>query len=25
MSDVFLETAGKVDLDVEIKFKLGGE
>lgn len=25
ISDVFLETAGKVDLDVEIKFKLGGE
>nr|WP_231560770.1 MULTISPECIES: PH domain-containing protein [Bacillus] len=25
MSDVFLETAGKVDLDVEIKLKLGGE
>ena len=25
LSDVFLETAGKVDLDVEIKFKLGGE
>ncbi|WP_456279733.1 PH domain-containing protein [Bacillus sp. K7] len=25
MSDVFLETAGKVDLDVEIKFKLGTE
>ncbi|MEC1750844.1 PH domain-containing protein [Bacillus mojavensis] len=25
ISDVFLETAGKVDLDVEIKFKLGSE
>ncbi|MFH0345962.1 PH domain-containing protein [Bacillus vallismortis] len=25
ISDVFLETAGKVDLDVEIKFKLGAE
>ncbi|MED1809532.1 PH domain-containing protein [Bacillus subtilis] len=25
ISDVFLETAGKVALDVEIKFKLGGE
>lgn len=25
ISDVFLETAGKIDLDVEIKFKLGNE